>query len=109
MSFADQRELEDRARDTILGFAHEHAPLLRKCIADLAPGTDLSVASICLFLGNAAEQLMAFVGKEAVLDLVGKTLDQVETVHRTVAEAAEHGVALDPQTVIQNLLTQKPA
>lgn len=103
----DLHELEDRVRDTILGFAHEHAPLMRKCAAEIAPGMDLQVAAVCIFLGNAAEQLTRIIGKDKTLELVTSTLDSIETINTTVKEAAQVGVKLDPVDLFLQQRSQK--
>lgn len=101
------RELEDRVRDTILDFALEHAPLIRRCAESLAPGMSPTTVAICLFAGNAAEQLMRLVGKDATLDVITRTLDSVEAINATVDEVAKTGVTLDPLQVFDVHRTQK--
>lgn len=107
-SFAvDARALEDQVKDTLLAFAHEHAPLIRKISVSLSPDMSLESATICMFLGTTAELLMTAIGKDRVLELVHKTLDSVHTVNATVAEAAKAGVHVDPLQVFERHLNQK--
>lgn len=104
----DLKAYEASIADAIRTFAHDNGPEIRR-LFDVSPEGDVLYVAYCSLFGHTLDVIFRTIGREKVLDMARKVMDNVETVNATLAEGAKRGLALDPYAVAADVVTSEPS